>query len=106
MKIAGIIHDIAHNSIKDYVLVQSIKLFSMQTSQQVMQFIHIYGILRFDRTSIYGVSENFQIGSHEHTDYDQKLSLNNCFFHKTGHPVVYWFIIPSISRIFWSSPNK
>lgn len=61
LKIAGIIHDIAHKSIKDYVLVQAIKLFSMQTSQQVMQYIHIYGMLRFDRTSIYGVSKTFRL---------------------------------------------
>lgn len=59
LKIAGIIHDIVHKSTKDYVLVQSIKLFSMQTSQQVMQYIHIYGILIFDRTTIYGVSKFF-----------------------------------------------
>lgn len=63
LKIAGIIHNIAHNSIKDFTIVQTIKLFSLQTSQQIMQYIHIYGMLRFEGTNVSGVSKTYFIST-------------------------------------------
>lgn len=56
LKIAGIIHNVAHNSIKDFTIVQTIKLFSLQISQQVMQYINIYGMLRFEGSNVPRVS--------------------------------------------------
>ena len=72
LKIAGNIHDIAHTSNKDYAIVQTVKLFSMQTSQQVMQYINIYGMLRFDRNNIYGVSKTRKL-AHTHTHTHTKF---------------------------------
>lgn len=56
LKISGLIHQIAHNGIKDNQLVQAVKLFSMQIQQQPMTHINIFGIFYYDRSNINGVN--------------------------------------------------
>jgi predicted neutral ceramidase superfamily lipid hydrolase len=55
LKISGLIHEIAHNAIKDNQLVEAVKLFSIQISQQPMTHINIFGIFYYDRSNINGV---------------------------------------------------
>lgn len=55
LKISGLIHEIAHNAIKDNQLVEAVKLFSMQIQQQPMTHINIFGIFYYDRSNINAV---------------------------------------------------
>lgn len=52
LKISGLIHQIAHNSIRENQLVEAVKLFSLQIQQQPMTHINIYGIFYYDRSNI------------------------------------------------------
>ncbi|KAL7035367.1 hypothetical protein ACKWTF_008342 [Chironomus riparius] len=56
LKISGLIHQIAQNSINDSQLVEVVKLFSAQISQQPMNYINILGIIYYDNSNINGVS--------------------------------------------------
>lgn len=56
LKISGLIHQVAHNSVNDPELVKLIKLFSCQILQQPMSHVNIFYIFYYDRSNINGVS--------------------------------------------------
>lgn len=58
LKIAGLIHQIAHCAIEDNQVVLAVKLFSMQIQQQPMTHINIFEVFYYDRSNINGVSFN------------------------------------------------
>ena len=60
LQISGLIHQIAQNAINDSQLVEVVKLFSAQISQQPMNYINILGIIYYDNSNINGVSGTIQ----------------------------------------------
>lgn len=58
LRIAGLIHNIAHNSADDHKIVQSVTMFSLQIVQQPITHITTFGIFYFDRANMSGVSRN------------------------------------------------
>jgi len=63
--IAGLIHDIAHDSIGDEQLLETMKLFSMQVAQQKIIHITIYGLVNYDKTNVNGVSFLLSVEQHQ-----------------------------------------
>jgi hypothetical protein len=58
LKIAGLIHEIAHNGIREAKLVEAVQLFSMQISQQQITHINIFQVYYYDRSNVNAVSCN------------------------------------------------
>lgn len=64
LKIAGLIHYIAHNFIDDLKISQSVMMFSLQIMQQEITTISAFELFYFDRTNISAVSFNQNLSTH------------------------------------------
>jgi hypothetical protein len=86
LKIAGLIHEIAHNGIGEARLVEAVQLFSMQIAQQPMTHINIFGIFYYDRSNINGV-RCCEIGASNFNEISrfQILILYSSLFYEAFH---------------------